>query len=51
MTKILKQFFNNHPKKELANKNTKFECKILNVKKPIDRKIDDEFAKIMGAKI
>ena len=23
----------NHPKKELANKKTKFECKILNVKK------------------
>ena len=25
----------NHPKKELANKKTKFECKILNVKKPV----------------
>ena len=50
-TKILKAILPaNHPKKELANKNTKFECKILNVKKPIDRKIDDEFAKIMGAK-
>ena len=23
----------NHPKKELANKKTKFECKILNIKK------------------
>ena len=40
----------NHPKKELANKKTKFECKILNVKKPKASKIDDEFAKLMGAK-
>ncbi len=40
----------NHPKKELANKKTKFECKILNVKKPIPNVIDDNFAKLMGAK-
>ena len=40
----------NHPKKELANKKTKFECKILNVKKPKVSKIDDQFAKLMGAK-
>ena len=40
----------NHPKKELANKKTKFECKILNVKKPKTSKMDDEFAKLMGAK-
>ena len=40
----------NHPKKELANKKTKFECKILNIKKAIEGKIDDNFAKIMGAK-
>jgi len=40
----------NHPKKELANKKTKFECKILSVKKPKTSKIDDEFAKLMGAK-
>jgi len=40
----------NHPKKELANKKTKFECKILNIKKAIENKIDDNFAKIMGAK-
>ena len=40
----------NHPKKELANKKTKFECKILNVKKPVASKIDDDFAKLMGAK-
>ena len=40
----------NHPKKELANKKTKFECKILNVKKPKASKIDNDFAKLMGAK-
>jgi trigger factor len=40
----------NHPKKELANKKTKFDCKILNVKKPKASKIDDNFAKLMGAK-
>lgn len=39
----------NHPKKELANKKTKFECKILNVKIAIENKVDDNFAKIMGA--
>tara|TARA_A100000164_G_C21899159_1_gene769576 strand:+ start:55 stop:1419 length:1365 start_codon:yes stop_codon:yes gene_type:complete len=40
----------NHPKKELANKKTNFSCVILNVKEAIENKIDDEFAKIMGAK-
>ena len=40
----------NHPKKELANKKTKFECKILNVKKSKENKIDDNFAKMMGTK-
>ena len=40
----------NHPKKELANKKTKFNCKILNIKKPKATKIDDAFAKLMGAK-
>ena len=40
----------NHPKKELANKKTKFECKILNVKKPKTSEINDDFAKLMGAK-
>jgi trigger factor len=39
-----------HPKKELSNKKTKFECKILNVKKSKENKIDDNFAKMMGAK-
>ncbi len=40
----------NHPKKELANKKTKFLCKILNVKKPEKTKLDDAFAKNLGAK-
>jgi len=40
----------NHPKKELANKKTKFICKISNVKKSKENKIDDNFAKMMGAK-
>ena len=40
----------NHPKKELANKKTVFECKILNIKKSKESKIDDNFAKMMGAK-
>jgi len=40
----------NHPKKELANKKTKFKCKILNVKKPKKSAVDDNFAKLMGAK-
>ena len=40
----------NHPKRELANKNTKFECKILHIKKAVENKIDDNFAKMMGAK-
>ena len=40
----------NHPKKELANKKTEFECRILNVKFPKESKIDDDFAKVVGAK-
>ena len=40
----------NHPKKELANKKAKFKCEILKIKKPIKNKINDEFAKSMGAK-
>ena len=39
-----------HPKKELANKKTKFECKILNVKTASESKIDDNLAKNLGAK-
>jgi trigger factor len=40
----------NFPEKELANKKAKFVCKILNVKNPEDVKIDDGFAKNLGAK-
>ncbi len=40
----------NHPKKELANKKAQFKCEILKIKKPIENKINDEFAKTMGAK-
>ena len=47
---ILTKLPENHPKKELANKDAKFECKILNVKKPEETKIDDTFAKNVGAK-
>ena len=40
----------NFPEKELVNKNAKFNCKILNVKQPEEVKIDDNFAKNLGAK-
>ena len=40
----------NYPKKELANKKAKFECKIINVQKPNEPEINDTFAKNMGAK-
>ena len=40
----------NYPKKEFANKKANFKCKILNVKKPETVKIDDQFAKNLGAK-
>jgi trigger factor len=40
----------NFPEKELVNKTAKFKCKILNVKNPEDVKIDDNFAKNLGAK-
>jgi len=40
----------NYPKKEFANKKANFKCKILNVKKPEVVKIDDQFAKNLGAK-
>ena len=50
-TKILDAVLpENHPKKELANKKTKFECKIINVKKSKESKVDDNLAKMMGAK-
>ena len=40
----------NFPEKELVNKKAKFNCKISAVKIPEDVKIDDEFAKNLGAK-
>jgi len=40
----------NYPQKEYANKKAKFKCKIISVKKPEETKINDEFAKNLGAK-
>ena len=40
----------NYPKKEFANKKAIFKCKILNIKKPETIKVDDDFAKNLGAK-
>ncbi len=40
----------NYPKKELVNKKANFMCKILNVKRPEPVKVDDQFAKNLGAK-
>jgi trigger factor len=40
----------NFPEKELVNKAAKFKCKVLNVKNPEKVKIDDNFAKNLGAK-
>ena len=40
----------NFPEKELINKKAKFKCKIINVKNPEDVKINDDFAKNLGAK-
>jgi len=40
----------NYPQKEFSNKKAKFICKILNVKKSEDVKIDDDFARNLGAK-
>ena len=40
----------NYPKKEFANKKASFKCKILNVKKQEPVKINDQFAKNLGAK-
>jgi trigger factor len=40
----------NFPEKELINKKAKFNCKISAVKNPEDVKVDDEFAKNLGAK-
>ena len=40
----------NYPKKEFANKKASFKCTILSVKKPEAVKVDDQFAKNLGAK-
>ena len=40
----------NFPEKDLVNKVAKFKCKIMNVKNPDEVKIDDSFAKNLGAK-
>ena len=40
----------NYPQKEFANKKAKFICKIIAVKKSEEIKIDDVFAKNLGAK-
>ena len=40
----------NFPEKDLVNKKAKFTCKILSVKNPSEVKVNDEFAKNLGAK-
>ncbi len=40
----------NFPEKNLINKKAKFNCKIISIQKPEPVKIDDEFAKNLGAK-
>ncbi|MDC0046462.1 trigger factor [Candidatus Pelagibacter sp.] len=40
----------NFSEKDLINKKAEFNCKILNVKQPEEVKIDDNFAKNLGAK-
>ena len=40
----------NFPEKELINKKAKFNCKILIIKNPEETKINDNFAKNLGAK-
>jgi trigger factor len=40
----------NFPEKELVNKKAQFNCKITNIKNPEEVKIDDTFAKNLGAK-
>jgi trigger factor len=39
-----------YPHKEFANKFAKFNCKIISIKKSEEIKIDDQFAKSLGAK-
>merc|ERR1711991_1117185 len=40
----------NFPEKDLINKKAKFNCKILIIKNPEETKINDDFAKNLGAK-
>jgi len=40
----------NFPEKELVNKKAQFNCKIINIKNPEEVKIDNTFAKNLGAK-
>jgi len=40
---------NNYPHKEYSNKKSKFVCKITNIRNPEEIKINDEFAKTLGA--
>ncbi len=40
----------NFPEKDLVNKKAKFTCKIISIKKPEEVKINDDFAKNLGAK-
>ncbi len=40
----------NFPEKDLINKKAKFKCKITSIKNPEELKINDEFAKNLGAK-
>ena len=40
----------NFPEKDLVNKIAKFKCKITSIKNPEETKINDEFAKNLGAK-
>ncbi len=40
----------NFPEKDLVNKKAKFSCKITSVKKPEEVKINDDFARNLGAK-
>ena len=40
----------NFPEKELVNKSAKFNCKVIKVQSPEDVKVDDNFAKNLGAK-
>ena len=48
--KVISTLPQNHPKKELANKKATFECEIINIKSPKKNKLDDDFAKKLGAK-